>query len=131
MKCGNGIPAPARVSYIWRVRLGTRSLLPPEMAKNTPSETRASRIENCSHERFPSSTDWINGWNFMALVSPQARPWCQTGLNPLTYSLSESIAEERQSGYKGEENGSRVLRLGCVVHSIVALWYHRCHVGLV
>ena len=55
MKCGKGIPAPARVSYIWRVRLVTNSLFPPEMAKNIPSETRASKIENCSHERFPSS----------------------------------------------------------------------------
>ena len=57
MKCGKGIPAPARVSYIRRVWLATKSLLPPEMAKNVPSETRASRIENCSHERFPNSAD--------------------------------------------------------------------------
>src|SRR5262249_58039589 len=36
---------------------------------------------------------------------------------------SDSIGEERQSDYKGEENGSKVLRLGCVVHSTFALWY--------
>src|SRR4029077_19930955 len=72
MKCGKGIPAPARVSYIRRVWLATKSLLPPEMAKNIPSETRASRIGNCSHERFPSSTDRINSQGFMALVSSRA-----------------------------------------------------------
>ena len=74
MKCGNGIPAPARVSYIWRVRLATKSLFPPEMAKNTPSETRASRIANSSHRRFPRSTDRINpqgsiGWGFRVVFS--------------------------------------------------------------
>jgi len=31
-----------------------------------------SRLTPVSHERFPSSTDWINEWAFMALVSPQA-----------------------------------------------------------
>src|SRR5439155_7768579 len=72
MKCGNGIPAPARISYIWRVWMATKSLLPPERARNIPSETRASRIGNCSHERFPSSTDRINSQGFMALVSPRA-----------------------------------------------------------
>src|SRR6202035_4548189 len=38
----------------------TNNLFAPEMAKNSPSETRTSRMAYCSKSLLPSSANWTN-----------------------------------------------------------------------
>jgi hypothetical protein len=58
--CGKGIPAPMIVSYISLCWLATKSLFPPEIAKNTPSEIRARRTANSSREWLPDKMKRIS-----------------------------------------------------------------------
>src|SRR5215469_2586917 len=57
---GNGTLASTNVSYIVCALPATNNLLAPEMAKNSPSETRTSRMAYCSRSLLPCSTNWTN-----------------------------------------------------------------------
>src|ERR1700738_2565451 len=57
---GNGTLALTSVSYIVCVLPATNNLFAPEMAKNSPSETRTSRMAYCSKSPLPCSANWIN-----------------------------------------------------------------------
>src|SRR6202047_1635859 len=60
IRWGNGTLASTSVSYMVCVLPATNNLFAPEMAKNSPSETRTSRMAYCSKSLLPSSANWTN-----------------------------------------------------------------------
>src|SRR3984893_2625321 len=60
IRWGNGTLAATSVSYIVCVLPATNNLFAPEMAKNSPSETRTSRMAYGSKALLPCSANWSN-----------------------------------------------------------------------
>ena len=60
---GNGIAASINISNNPSRDFWTKSLFPPEMAKNSPRETRASRIAAHSHLRLPCKMNAVTPRN--------------------------------------------------------------------
>src|ERR1700732_19670 len=60
IRWGNGTLASTSVSYMVCVLRATNNFLAPEMAKNSPSETRTSRTAYCAKSLLPSSANWTN-----------------------------------------------------------------------
>lgn len=57
---GNGTLASTSVSYIVCLPPATNNLFAPEMAKNSPSETRTSRMAYGSKSLLPCNANWTN-----------------------------------------------------------------------
>src|SRR5580700_3276145 len=68
IRWGNGTLASTSVSYIVCVLLATNNLFAPEMAKNSPIETRTSRMAYCSKSLLPSSANWTK--RFQSISCP-------------------------------------------------------------
>src|SRR5579859_2005040 len=68
MRRGKGTLASTRVSRMACRPLATNNLFAPEMAKNSPSETRTSRMAYGSKSLLPSSANWIN--RFQSICGP-------------------------------------------------------------
>src|SRR5271154_4434193 len=52
----------------------TNNLFAPEMAKNSPIETRTSRMAYCSNSLLPCSANWTNRFQSIACPSIVAKP---------------------------------------------------------
>src|SRR5271165_6843655 len=68
----------------------TNNLFAPEMAKNSPIETRTNRMAYCSKSLLPSSANWTNRFQSIfhpssgrALAKSDASRLCVDPLNPL------------------------------------------------
>src|SRR5580698_2596721 len=73
IRWGNGTLASTSVSYIVCVLPATNNLFAPEMAKNSPSETRTSRMAYCSKSLLPSNTNWTNRFISMFCLSIESK----------------------------------------------------------
>src|ERR1700722_19443492 len=60
MRWGKGTLASTSVSYMVCAPRATNNLFAPEMAKNSPSETRTSKTASCSKSLLPSNANWTN-----------------------------------------------------------------------
>src|SRR5271156_6085728 len=47
----------------------TNNLFAPEMAKNSPIETRTSRMAYCSNSLLPCSANWTNHFQFISCLT--------------------------------------------------------------
>src|ERR1700734_3897343 len=87
--------------------LATNNLFAPEMAKNSPIETRTSRMAYCSKSLLPSSANWTN--RLQSISCPSIGGLCVHPFDPLS--------AERGS----HESIRKVL---CLSRNLVALELH-------
>src|SRR5580704_14219842 len=91
----------------------TNNLFPPEMAKNSPIETRTSRMAYCSQLLLPSSANWTNRFQSIFYLSKRiVARLCVHPLDPLSAKCGS------------HERVRKVLGLPC---DLVARELHNAH----